>query len=683
MRGIQRAGRGTGARRLLSAVLVAIGGFTAFSVHAAPAQRIIVAPVADHANPGLVVDERALSMVATAHGVELTRLRTLATGAGLYRVDGPRLDAAALDALAAAAAAVPGIDYAEVDRLLKPMFVPNDTHYGVQWHYHEATGGLNVEAAWDVTDGSGVTVAVLDTGYRPHADLAANIVGGYDMISDSFIGNDGNGRDSDALDPGDWVNAGECGGGQPTQNQNSSWHGTHVAGTIAAVTNNGSGVAGVAYGAKVVPVRVLGKCGGYTSDIADGIIWAAGGSVSGVPANSNAAEVLNLSLGGGGACGSTTQSAINTARSLGATVVVAAGNENQNASNSNPANCSGVVTVAATDRAGNRAYYSNYGSVVDVAAPGGETNVSAADGIASTLNSGTQGPGADSYVYFQGTSMATPHVAGVAALMYAVNPAITPDEVEADLKSSSRAFPGSCSQCGSGIVDATAAVAAASGGSGGGGGPGVLSNGQTESNLSGASASETFFTLEVPAGQDDLNFTMAGGTGDADLYVKFGAAPTTGSYDCRPYLGGNNESCDFSNPQAGTWHVMIRGYSSYSGVSLTGTHSTSGGGGTCPAGYTEYTGSLSGTGANAYEPGGSYYYSASSGTHSGILTGPAGTDFDLYVQKWQGSSWSSKASSTSSSSNESIDYSGTSGYYRWRIYSYSGSGSYSFCLSNP
>ena len=228
MRGIQRAGRGTGARRLLSAVLVAIGGFTAFSVHAAPAQRIIVAPVADHANPGLVVDERALSMVATAHGVELTRLRTLATGAGLYRVDGPRLDAAALDALAAAAAAVPGIDYAEVDRLLKPMFVPNDTHYGVQWHYHEATGGLNLEPAWDVTDGSGAVVAVLDTGYRPHVDLAANIVGGYDMISDSFVGNDGNGRDSDAQDPGDWTNAGECGGGQPTQNQNSSWHGTHV-----------------------------------------------------------------------------------------------------------------------------------------------------------------------------------------------------------------------------------------------------------------------------------------------------------------------------------------------------------------------------------------------------------------------------------------------------------------------
>lgn len=675
------AGCSAGTKTLFSALLGATGLMMGLSAHAAPAQRIIVQPAISHDQPNIALP--SFTALEALNGVSLTELRTLATGGVLFELSGRTLSDVELDALAAAIDALPGVTFAERDRLLKPQFVPNDTHYGVQWHYHEATGGLNVEAAWDVTNGAGVTVAVLDTGYRPHADLVANIVGGYDMISDSFIGNDGNGRDSDAQDPGDWVNAGECGGGQPTQNQNSSWHGTHVAGTIAAVTNNGTGVAGVAYGAKVVPVRVLGKCGGYTSDIADGIIWAAGGSVSGVPANANPAQVLNLSLGGGGSCGSTTQSAINTARSLGASVIVAAGNENQNASNSNPANCAGVVTVAATDRAGNRANYSNYGSVVDVAAPGGETNVNAADGVASTLNSGTQGPGADSYVYFQGTSMATPHVAGVAALMYSVNGAITPDEVESALKSSSRAFPGSCSQCGSGIVDASAAVAAANGG-GGGGGPGQLTNGQAETGLSGAAGSETFFTLDVPAGQSDLNFSMAGGSGDADLYVKFGAAPTTGSYDCRPYLSGNNESCDFSNPQAGTWHVMIRGYSSFSGVSLTGTYSTSGGGGgSCPAGYTEYTGSLSGSGANAYEPGGSYYYSASSGTHSGILSGPAGTDFDLYVQKWQSNRWTSMASSTSSNSDESINYSGTSGYYRWRIYSYSGSGSYSFCLSNP
>ena len=301
--------------------------------------------------------------------------------------------------------------------------------------------------------------------------------------------------------------------------------------------------------------------------------------------------------------------------------------------------------------------------------------------MASTLNAGTQGPDADNYVYYQGTSMATPHVAGVAALMVAVNPSITPDEVESALVSSARAFPGSCSQCGSGIVDANAAVAAASGG-GGGGGPTQLQNGVAETGLSGAAGSEAFFTLEVPAGESLLEFVMAGGSGDADLYVKYGAAPTTSSYDCRPYLGGNNEDCSFSSPAAGTWHVMIRGYSSYSGVSLTGTHS--GGGGTCPAGFTEYSGNLSGTGAQAYEPAGTYYYSGGSGLHHGILSGPAsGADFDLEIQKWQGNSWVVKSRSESASSDEEIQYSGTSGYYLWRVYSYSGGGDYSFCLSTP
>jgi serine protease len=302
-------------------------------------------------------------------------------------------------------------------------------------------------------------VAVIDTGYRPHADLAANIVGGYDFISTAAVGNDGNGRDSDALDPGDATIAGECAAGEPAYS--SSWHGTHVAGTIAALTNNGAGVAGVAYGAKVLPVRVLGKCGGYTSDIADGVVWAAGGAVSGVPANAHPARVLNLSLGGGGSCGTTMQNAINTARSRGAVVVVAAGNSNTNASNATPANCAGVVTVAATNRSGGRSYYSNYGTVVDIAAPGGDMRSAATNGILSTLNSGPTSPGVDTLAYYQGTSMATPHVAGVAALMLAVKSSLTPDQVESLLKSSARAFPVACSGCGTGIVNAAAAVAAA------------------------------------------------------------------------------------------------------------------------------------------------------------------------------------------------------------------------------
>ncbi len=355
----------------------------------------------------------------------------------------------------------PSVEYAEPDRILTTQMTPNDTQYGQQWHYFESTGGLNLPLAWDKSIGTGVVVAVIDTGYRPHADLAANVLPGYDFIRDSARSNDGNARDNNAQDPGDYSSYGECGSFSPSRN--SSWHGTHVAGTIAAVTNNGSGVAGVAFGAKVLPVRVLGKCGGYTSDIADGIVWASGGTVSGVPANPTPARVLNLSLGGGGACDSTSQAAVNSARSRNTVVVVAAGNSNANASGFSPASCSGVITVAATNRSGGRASYSNYGALVAVAAPGGDTAGGAANGVLSTLNSGTRTPSSDNFAYYQGTSMASPHVAGVVALMLSRNPALTPDQVAARLKSSARAFPSTCSQCGSGIVNANAAVDAAGG----------------------------------------------------------------------------------------------------------------------------------------------------------------------------------------------------------------------------
>ena len=357
-----------------------------------------------------------------------------------------------------------GIDYVEEDKRLQRFATANDTFYANQWHYHEAVGGINLEAGWDVSTGLGTTIAVIDTGYRPHADLVANIVGGYDMMSDVTMANDGDGRDSDASDPGDWMTAGECGFGSPPQDRDSSWHGTHVAGTIAAVTNNNQGVAGIAYDAQIVPVRVLGKCGGYTSDIADAMVWASGGTVTGVPNNANPAQVLNLSLGGQGSCSATSQTAINTAVANGSVVVVASGNSNADVSGYNPGNCNNVISVAATDRNADRSYYSNYGSLIDIAAPGGDVTVNGGvDGVASTLNDGLTTPGADSYVYYQGTSMAAPHVAGVAGLMYSVNPALTPAEVESAIKASARSFPGgsSCntSNCGDGLLDAAAALA--------------------------------------------------------------------------------------------------------------------------------------------------------------------------------------------------------------------------------
>ncbi|RZM77489.1 peptidase S8 [Pseudoalteromonas rubra] len=480
----------------------------------------------------------------------------------VMRVD-KKLTPAEAQSLMQEMAATGNIEYIEVDQMLQPFATPNDPRYSDQWHYFEAAGGINAPAAWDKATGDGVVVAVLDTGYRPHADLSANILPGYDMISDISVANDGGGRDSDARDPGDAVSANEC--GYTHSARDSSWHGTHVAGTVAAVSNNGEGVAGVAYDAKVVPVRVLGKCGGLTSDIADAIVWASGGSVSGVPANANPADVINMSLGGSGACSSTTQNAINTARANGTTIVIAAGNDNDNSANYNPGNCSGIINVASVGRNGGRAYYSNYGSNIDVAAPGGaQSFANDPEGILSTYNAGSNTPSSDSYAYSQGTSMAAPHVAGVAALIKQAKPTATPDEVESILKNTTRSFPATCTSCGTGIIDASAAVDAALNDTGGN----ELEDGVAKTSLSGAKGSQTFYTFEVGSGVSQVTFTMSGGTGDADLYVRANAKPTTSVWDCRPYEGGNNEVCTIDNPSSGTYHVMMNGYSAYSGVSL-------------------------------------------------------------------------------------------------------------------
>ncbi|MEL7022693.1 MAG: S8 family peptidase [Pseudomonadota bacterium] len=517
-------------------------------------------------------------VLSQALGMQVSNHRRMANGAMVYRINQWRKPAE-LASMLLKLQADPNVEYAEPDLLLQPMATPNDSRYNEQWHYFESTGGLNLPTAWDTTTGAGTVVAVIDTGYRAHPDLAANLLPGYDMISDTFVSVDGDGRDSDATDPGDFSTAGQCGPGEPARS--SSWHGTHVAGTVAAVTNNGTGVAGVAYGAKIVPLRALGRCGGFTSDIADSIIWASGGSVPGTPANANPADVINMSLGGGGSCSTTTQSAINQARANGSTVVVAAGNSNTNASGFNPANCSGVITVASTNRNGGRAYYSNFGAAVDVAAPGGDIRASASNGVLSTLNSGSSGPGSNNYAFYQGTSMAAPHVAGLAALLKAVDSTLTPNEIESIITSTARSFPATCSQCGSGIADAAAAVASISGGGGGGpgGGDDVLENGVAETGLSASTGAELRFTLEVPAGATNLSFQIGGGSGDADLYVRFGSPPTTATYDCRPYRNGNSETCNISNVQAGTYHVMVRAWSTFSGVTLTGSFDEPSGGG--------------------------------------------------------------------------------------------------------
>ncbi|KFL37231.1 hypothetical protein N788_10350 [Arenimonas donghaensis DSM 18148 = HO3-R19] len=498
-----------------------------------------------------------------------SHVRRMSLGADVVAAS-QKLSPAEAETLMRQIAANPNVEYVQIDRVMKHTLTPNDTSYSQQWGYTDADAGIRANTAWDVANGSGIIVAVLDTGHVSHSDLNANIVGGYDFISNTTTAGDGNGRDSDPSDPGDYY------GGNP-----SSWHGTHVAGTVAAVTNNGKGVAGTAWGAKVMPVRVLGRGGGSTSDIADAIIWASGGTVSGVPTLSaaNAADVINMSLGGSGSCDTTTQNAINSAVSRGTTVVVAAGNSNANASGFTPASCNNVVNVASVTSASARSSFSNYGTSIDVSAPG--------SGILSTLNSGTQGPGSESYASYNGTSMASPHVAGAVALAQSRRLALglalwTPAQVEANLKSTAYALSGSCSGgCGAGIIDARALVDLAGGSTPPPPPPppsgGTLTKGVAVTGLSASTGNSLNYTMAVPSGASNLTFTMSGGTGDADLYVQFGTAPTDTSYVCRPYLSGNNETCTIAAPSAGTYHVRVKAYSTFSGVSLVGNYTTGGG----------------------------------------------------------------------------------------------------------
>lgn len=378
-----------------------------------------------------------------------------------------RRSTAEMRTLAAQLAADPLVAYAEPDVILQHALAPNDSLYDDQWHYKAVDAnnyGVDLPAAWEVERGDpGLVVAVIDTGYRPHADLAGRFAPGYDFVTDVMIANDGDGRDADAQDPGDWITPAESAAGyfQECRVSASSWHGTHVAGTIGAVSNNQQGVAGINWYSKILPVRALGKCGGYSSDIIDGMRWAAGLSVPGAPENPNPARVINISLGGFGACLSSFQNAIDAIVARGSIVVAAAGNQQLDASLSQPGNCQNVITVGASTRGGDLAAYSNYGLALEVSAPGGDSKAA----ILSTANAGTTTPGADAYLVYMGTSMAAPHVAGIVSLMLSADPCLTTTQITALLQNTLTPFhnPISCapSRCGPGITNAGAAVAAA------------------------------------------------------------------------------------------------------------------------------------------------------------------------------------------------------------------------------
>lgn len=315
----------------------------------------------------------------------------------------------------------------------------NDSFFSKQWYLKSSeTYSADVSDAWALESGSSdVVVAVVDTGYTDHSDIdSSRILPGYDLISDGSKSNDGNGRDSDAHDPGDYVLVDDPATTYDDR-QNSSWHGTHVLGIVGASDNN-EGVVGVAPNVNLVPVRVLGPEGGTVSDIIAGIKWAAGIHISGVPDNSNPANVINLSIGGSSAgCDSATESALAAAKEKGITVVTAAGNDNGLGTRSYPGNCYPTINIGASGKQGKPTFYSNFSQVisgqsvgVDLSAPGGDYCQPDATGqIYSTMNDGTTSPAGESYAYELGTSMAAPVVSGVVALLYSAklrqNPSTT------------------------------------------------------------------------------------------------------------------------------------------------------------------------------------------------------------------------------------------------------------------
>jgi len=351
------------------------------------------------------------------------------------------------------------VRYADAVRRAYPQATPNDPFFSRQWQLQDAVSGINAESAWSLQpNAAGITVAVVDTGILPHPDLVGRVLPGYDFISDPNSARDGNARDPDPRDEGDWTNDGDCGyRGQP-----SFFHGLFVTGQIAANTNNGIGIAGVAGNVSILPVRVLGKCGGSFEDVFAGVLWASGVKIDGVPVNTTPARVINLSLGGFGSCDQSLQEAVDDALAQGAVVVAAAGNESSDVASFSPANCGGVIAVSAHNHAGSLTSYSNFGNGITLSAPGGDLPV--ADLIISTAYSGATVPEEPTYVYGRGTSFAAPLVAGTAALVLARNPLLTSGRVQDLLTGTARNFPagskcGVPNICGAGMLDAGTAVA--------------------------------------------------------------------------------------------------------------------------------------------------------------------------------------------------------------------------------
>jgi serine protease len=359
----------------------------------------------------------------------------------------------------------PEVEYAELEQRRYPhATTPNDALFSEQWYLLQSSAttpsAVDAVTAWDTTTGStGIVIADLDTGVRfEHPDLqwagsGGRLLPGYTFISDTFVANDGDAQDADASDPGDWVTQADSKQPQcanlPTGSTfpiPSSWHGTRVSGLLGALSNNGIGIAGVTWSAWLLPVRVLGKCGGLDSDIVAGMLWAAGIPVSGVPNNPYPARIENMSLGGTGACPQLYADVIGQLSANGVLVVASAGNEGGPVDA--PANCAGVAGVAGLRHAGTKVGYSSLGPEIALSAPAGNcpTGSPCTYPITTTFNQGTTTPGVDGYTDQLsnpnlGTSFSAPLVSGIAGLMLAVNGNLTSAQLIARLKEGSQPFP--------------------------------------------------------------------------------------------------------------------------------------------------------------------------------------------------------------------------------------------------
>lgn len=349
----------------------------------------------------------------------------------------------------------PAVESADVDQRRYPHAMPNDPLFASQWYeQNNQPAAIDAITAWDTTTGrSDIVIADLDTGVRfDHPDLGPlggpKLLAGYDFITDATVANDGDGRDADASDPGDWVSTADVATAKFSgcTVANSSWHGTRTAGILGAIANNSTGIAGISWGAKILPLRVLGKCGGADSDILDAMRWAAGLHVDGVPDNTHPARIINMSLGGTGACTSAEQIVINEVLAQGVLVVVSAGNEGGPVDA--PANCVGVAGVAGLRNVGTKVGFSSLGPEISLAAPAGNcvnTTGACIYPIDTTSNAGTTTPTINGYTDqlnpSLGTSFSAPIVSGIAALMVSANSNLRAPQLIARLKEGAVTFP--------------------------------------------------------------------------------------------------------------------------------------------------------------------------------------------------------------------------------------------------